>query len=127
MDLSCASLVFSVEGKRCAAILCSARAPRTRQAFGSKISVPRDPRKEAGHGTKRPSEGGVGRTGGGCGKWASRPPCFPARRRRVRRGRDRLYGRPIRRGGPARGRFLEPRARRDLPVLRAAVAVRGKG
>src|SRR5437762_8138945 len=26
----------------CAAILCSARAPRTRQTFGSRMSVPRD-------------------------------------------------------------------------------------
>src|SRR6266568_2406342 len=114
-------------GEPCAAILCSARAPRTRRAFGSKISVPRDPFKEAGHGTERSSEGGVGKVGAGCWKWASRPPRVLARRRRVRRGGDGLHGRSIRRGGAAQGRPVEPRAGRDLSVLRAAVAVRGKG
>src|SRR5439155_1341825 len=31
----------------------------------------RDPFKEAGHGTKRSSEGGIGKVGAGCWKWAS--------------------------------------------------------
>src|SRR5882672_5619475 len=36
-----ASPAFGAEGKLCAAILCSARALRTRRTFGSRISVPR--------------------------------------------------------------------------------------
>src|SRR5258706_12768539 len=86
-----------------------------------------DPRKEAGHGTRKSSKGEVANTGGGRRKWASRPPCLPARRRRVHRSGDRLYARPIRWGGPAHGRSLEPRARRDVSVLRPPVPVGGKG
>src|SRR5258706_4405250 len=86
---------------------------------------PEDPRKEAGHGTKKSS--GVGKTGGGCGKRTAWPPRFPARRRRIRRGRDGLYGRPVRGSGPARGRPVEPSARRDLSALRTTLAVRVKG
>src|SRR6267154_230961 len=102
----------------------SAGAAHTAEIWEQNIG-PEDPRKEAGHGTWNAS--GVGKTGGGCRKRAAWAPRFPARRRRVRRRRDGLYGRPVRGSGPARGRPVEPRARRDLSALRTTLALRGKG